>query len=836
MFLSFAALTIDNAQGRIYSEDGADIRIDGNVTISNALTATGFYLQDGTQIGGPGGGSLAWQENANGIHYSDGNVGIGDSTPDAALVIKETNSQISEDVTDLVNNGTFTGSAEIWTLGTGWSYNDNNIIHAAGNTEALTQNIGATDTASLYRVSLNVVSKTAGGVTISMGSSTYVSSTGASTIYVSGVFTGVLSIIPDSTFDGVMDDISVVKVFPTAAAIKLLNSDGVASLDIRAGGTSIENTFIGLNSGASTTTGIRNTALGHDAMRWNMTGSHNVAIGKESLLLNKSGESNVAVGRSALESNTSGSSNTALGDVSLERNTTGNYNVAVGKQASFMNVSGCNNTSIGYRSMNNNEVGYDNVAIGYNVMQAADSSTFNDNVAIGAEAMGWATGGRYNTAIGSESLESNTTGQQNTAIGYKTMNASKTASYNVAVGSYALHSNTANENLAVGRMSLYANTSGTRNIGIGQSALFQNVSGGSNIAVGYNALAYNLSNRNIAIGVTALEDNKDTSDNIAIGVSALNKHLTGSGNVAVGSNGLLYHQDGGGNTCIGNNSGDALVTGEGNIAVGQHSLSTTTTGDGNISIGKYSLYGVETGSNNIAIGDFAGFDETGSDKLYISNSKATKDAALIYGEFSRTTETPFADPTQQKLRFNANVEISEGLSVNGDLSVSGTFGVPISATPSVNNSGEMAVDLDDNAVVYNVGDGTDIPSNTIVAQPLIQQKDVLLMEPEKMQAVSDAIPIFTVDPINFPKGIVITAIKLSTSANCTMTLTLEEWSDPSTFVSAIEPVALSSANEITVSRTDIDDSEVAVGGYVFANLDTTAVIWLKITIWYYVKG
>ena len=41
--------------------------------------------------------------------------------------------------TELVTNGDFTGNATGWTLGAGWSYDDNNVLHTAGQTADLSQ-------------------------------------------------------------------------------------------------------------------------------------------------------------------------------------------------------------------------------------------------------------------------------------------------------------------------------------------------------------------------------------------------------------------------------------------------------------------------------------------------------------------------------------------------------------------------------------------------------------------------------------------------------------------------------------------------------------------------
>src|SRR5690606_30175316 len=104
-------------------------------------------------------------------------------------------------------------------------------------------------------------------------------------------------------------------------------------------------------------------------------------------------------------------------------------------------------------------------------------------------------------------------------------------------------------------------------------------------------------------------------------------------------------------------------TGYDNIAFGTQSLYSNTAGDANVSIGTNSLYfntvginntaiGTESGLNsngdaNIFLGYGAGYYETGSNRLYIENSDADANEALIYDKCDTN-----------KLRFNGYVLIS----------------------------------------------------------------------------------------------------------------------------------------------------------------------------------
>lgn len=160
---------------------------------------------------------------------------------------------------------------------------------------------------------------------------------------------------------------------------------------------------------------------------------------------------------------------------------------------------------------------------------------------------------------------------------------------------------------------------------------------------------------------------------------------------------------------------------------------------------------------------------------------------------------------------------------------------PSSETVSNSLTGDAVLDVSSNSLIVRSGDGTVISSNTDVSMPIVFQKDMTLMEPDKIQAVQDSIPLMAIDTFNFPRGISIVGIRVFTSANCTMSVGLEEWQDNATKLSDIDIVALSNVSEVTVNKGDITDTDVDAGNYIYVNLDTTQVTWLKITIWYYVK-
>ena len=85
-----------------------------------------------------------------------------------------------------------------------------------------------------------------------------------------------------------------------------------------------------------------------------------------------------------------------------------------------------------------------------------------------------------------------------------------------------------------------------------------------------------------------------------------------------------------------------------NVYVGSGTGQNNKTGERNTYIGSESGSFGNSGSYNVFIGFTAGYFETGSNKLYIANSTAYQDQALIYGEFDNSN-----------LKLNATVTIRD---------------------------------------------------------------------------------------------------------------------------------------------------------------------------------
>ncbi|MEK7594896.1 MAG: carbohydrate binding domain-containing protein, partial [Patescibacteria group bacterium] len=208
-----------------------------------------------------------------------------------------------------------------------------------------------------------------------------------------------LTFIPTSNFNGTISSVSVKLIALSNSVLSVKNSDNSVGLEIRAGGSGLNNTFIGLSSGKANTTGNSNTSIGAYALQSTTTGLWNTAIGKDSLRSNTAGNYNTAIGKDSLQVNTTGSSNTAIGASALQANTTGYENAAIGTAALVRNTTGYGNTTIGDNSL-------------------AFNTTGNHNTATGQYALLGNTTGNGNTSQGYQSLGGNTTGSFNTALGY----------------------------------------------------------------------------------------------------------------------------------------------------------------------------------------------------------------------------------------------------------------------------------------------------------------------------------------------------------------------------------------------------------------------------------
>jgi hypothetical protein len=271
---------------------------------------------------------------------------------------------------------------------------------------------------------------------------------------------------------------------------------------------------------------------------------------------------------------------------------TGNgYNTFMGYKAGFNNTLGTYNTFLGFQAGYNNSAGQYNVTIGYQ--------------------SGYSTATNYNTLLGYQAGYNNSAGNSNTYLGYRAGGNGTNGTANVCIGVDAGYNLSAGNNVCIGNLA------------------GKNTTGGANTYIGWGAGAGQASN--------------DSYANVYIGVNSgmLNKGFTGITASAYDAILGVYidwpgTSGGSSNVCIGNYSGAAIQgttnnLGNKNVCIGDRTGIHIITGQNNTFIGSEAGRGVQTGSSNVFIGYRAGYNETGSSKLYISNTNTT--APLIYGDF-----------------------------------------------------------------------------------------------------------------------------------------------------------------------------------------------------------
>ena len=299
------------------------------------------------------------------------------------------------------------------------------------------------------------------------------------------------------------------------------------------------NTFIGFETGKSSSTSFRNTFIGFEAGKSNSTGHYNTFIGYEAGQSNSTGWGSTFIGYESGQSNSTGYRNTFIGKEAGLNNSIGDRNTFIGKEAGFNNGTGQGNTFIGYEAGKSNSTGDYNTFIG-------KEAGLNNSI------------GEYNTFIGFEAGKSNTR-SRNTFIGFEAGKSSSTGWSNTFIGSESGKSNsTGRYNTFIGKEAGLNNSIGRWNTFVGAWAGKSNSTGWSNTFIGYNVGA-----------------NNSTGDyNTFIGFEAGKSNSTGYINTFVGYNVGANNSTGQGNTFIGNYAGDENTSGSGNIFIGFHAADT----------------------------------------------------------------------------------------------------------------------------------------------------------------------------------------------------------------------------------------------------------------------
>ena len=329
---------------------------------------------------------------------------------------------------DLVTNGAFTSDLSGWTdSGSSWSWVAGTADHTPGSASTLSQNV-TVNSGSTYLIEITISGRTAGTVSLALGAVPVVdygttSTVSANTTFRRTVVAGAsgsvaLTITPSSTFDGAIDSVVVrnVTLGSVTPTLALQNSDASTGLQIRSGGSALQNTFIGTDVGRSIIAGTGSTGIGYSALRSLSTGLNNTAVGCSALVSCAIGSNNVAFGYNSSYFLTSGTSNAGVGNRALYNTTTGSYNIGVGYAAAEGNTSGSQNTGVGYNCLFSQATGSNNVAIGGSagryIADGATALAVSDNsVFIGYNTKALASGQTNQNVFGYNAigLGSNTT-------------------------------------------------------------------------------------------------------------------------------------------------------------------------------------------------------------------------------------------------------------------------------------------------------------------------------------------------------------------------------------------------------------------------------------------
>jgi hypothetical protein len=175
-------------------------------------------------------------------------------------------------------------------------------------------------------------------------------------------------------------------------------------------------------------------------------------------------------------------------------------------------------------------------------------------------------------------------------------------------------------------------SSGNFNIFIGDSCGASQKTGSGNLFIGPLAGARSKSGaQNMFLGPMA-GILCQGGNNMFIGAYSGRYNTTGWNNTFVGINAGYMNTLGFRNTFIGLGAGYGNTEGEYNTFLGRASGYYNQVGSRNVYIGNESGSNNISGERNVFIGNLAGANETGSHKLYISNSETS--TPLIYGDFN----------------------------------------------------------------------------------------------------------------------------------------------------------------------------------------------------------
>lgn len=363
-------------------------------TFFNTGTVTntyGLYIDDvtsGTQTNQAYG---VYQADTAARNYFAGNVGIGTSTPNAKLVVSNT---VAATGSELITNGSLTGSAAGWTLGNCAAYGSNQVTltNTSCSQRYVTAPSFSTVAGRTYYVTFTISNVSDDLVYFYFNQNTIAPEwgpyhNGTYTIAVKTTYTGTESIFFGSWYNNAgstwtIDDVSVKEAPAVTPSFVVNGYDGSSILTVgstfgnlffgQAAGSktasylnTFQNTFIGNFSGKENTNGNRNTFLGYNTGSANTTGYLNTFIGNGAGAANTTGASNTFIGENSGNLTSTGFNNLFAGHAAGSVNTSGYFNTFIGPYAGYYNTTGAYNTTLGFIAGGNITTGSNNIMLGY---------------------------------------------------------------------------------------------------------------------------------------------------------------------------------------------------------------------------------------------------------------------------------------------------------------------------------------------------------------------------------------------------------------------------------------------------------------------------------------
>lgn len=252
------------------------------------------------------------------------------------------------------------------------------------------------------------------------------------------------------------------------------------------------------------------------------------------------------------------------------------------------------------------------------------------------------------------------------------------------------------------------------------------------------------------------------------------------------------------------------------------------------------LSGSNTGDNTVATsGDSAtAFFDAGTIEHERGGLEADLNAynGLVAITSGATAEVSTKSELEDRISDVANFAEADGDTYTGNANFSGGDLELPQASPGVPDAdGEIELDFTDGTVVIQHGSAhAELTASTdVVVGKLIKSWSATIFEPD---SVNDVITIKAVNSIEFPHGVVITAVYLGIASNTTYTLTIQNFDDFDTINASngtIDAVTYTADTTGEIIDTSPTYATIAAGQIIMASIPATDVDWIHFEIYYY---